>query len=593
MEKMIRTVNCGSLNAGDEGKRVVLNGWVHRSRDHGGIRFINLRDRYGITQVVVDEDALQELKDQAETLKFEYCIALEGLVRRRPETMVNRDMTTGEIEVVAQKIQVLSRCDTLPFMIDHESDSSEAHRLRYRYLDMRSGGMQERMILRSRVSRAVRDYLYDQNFLEVETPTLIKSTPEGARDFLVPSRLHGGHFFALPQSPQLFKQALMMGGLDRYFQLARCYRDEDPRGDRQLEFTQIDLEMAFVSKEEVFALVEGMMKAVVQEARGIDLPTPFKRVTYEEAMDRYGSDKPDTRFDLCLQDFSPFVGNSDFGVFKSVLEGGGAVKALVVPGVGKDYSRKKITDLEETAKTHGAEGMAWMRFTAEGLEGGVAKFFVSQRDRIAEGLGAEEGDLLLLVAAGWKTACTALGAVRAKLGQELKLAHEDALEFLWVIDFPLFEYNEEEKRWEAAHHMFSRPQESSLSILESDPAAVKGELYDLVLNGYELASGSIRIHDPALQQRIFDIVGFSRELAEESFGFLLEALRYGPPPHGGIAAGLDRLVMILARQKTLREVISFPKTTAGTSPLDRSPSRVDEGQLEELSLKILSPPREA
>ncbi len=592
MEKMKRTVTCGELTAKNDGQTVILNGWVHRNRDHGGIHFINLRDRYGETQIVVDEDAPAELRQIAGNLKFEYCVAIEGIVRLRPESMINPDMTTGEIEVSVNGISILNTCKTLPFMIEEETDSNETARLKYRYLDLRSKGMQDRIILRNKVTYAAREFLQKSDFLEIETPTLIKSTPEGARDFLVPSRLHAGKFFALPQSPQLYKQLLMVSGFDKYFQIARCYRDEDARGDRQLEFTQIDLEMSFVSREEVFAITEGMMKHIFSEALGVTLPAQFERLSYDDAMNLYGSDKPDLRFDMKFQDFAPFVPGSDFSVFKTVLETGGTVKALVVPGAAADYSRKKITELEETAKTYGAKGLAWMKVTEEGLDGGVSKFYANQTEEICSGLGAKPGDLILLMGASWKIACTSLGAVRSRLGKDLDLIDQSQFKFVWIIDFPLFEWNEEQSVWEPAHHMFSMPQEQYLETMEQDPGPVKGDLYDLVLNGYELASGSIRVHDPELQQRIFNVVGFPKEDAEERFGFLLESFRYGAPPHGGMAAGLDRLVMIMAGKESIKEVIPFPKNSAGMSPMDDSPARVDEIQLKDLHLDVVLPETE-
>ena len=592
MEQMKRTVSCGDLTAQHDGQTVILNGWVHRNRDHGGIHFINLRDRYGETQIVVDEDAPDALRKKAASLKFEYCIAVEGIVRLRPESMVNPDMATGEIEVSVKEISILNSCLTLPFMIEEETDSNETARLKYRYLDLRSKGMQDRIILRSKVTYAAREFLQKSSFLEIETPTLIKSTPEGARDFLVPSRLHAGKFFALPQSPQLYKQLLMVSGFDKYFQVARCYRDEDARGDRQLEFTQIDLEMSFVSREDVLKVTEGMMKHIFKETLGIELPAEFERLSYDDAMNLYGSDKPDLRFGMAFQDFSPYVPGSDFGVFKSVLESGGAVKAMVVPGAAADYSRKKITELEDTAKTYGAKGLAWMKVTSDGLDGGISKFYIDQAADICSGLNASDGDLILLMGAGWKTACTSLGAVRSRLGKDLKLIDESQFKFAWIVDFPLFEWNDEEKTWEPAHHMFSIPQEQYLETMEQDPGPVKGDLYDLVLNGYELASGSIRVHDPELQQRIFNVVGFPKEIAEEQFGYLLEALHYGAPPHGGLAAGLDRLVMIMAGKESIKEVIPFPKNSAGMSPMDESPARVDEKQLEDLHLQVVMPETE-
>ena len=586
MEQFKRTVTCGQLTADDEGRTVTLNGWVHRNRDHGGVHFVNLRDRYGITQVVIDEDAPAELQQRAEELKFEFVIAVEGTVRKRPAEMVNAEMPTGEIEIAAGAIHILTRSETLPFMVDERSDAREDLRLKHRYLDLRSFAMQRKIKLRHDVSFRVREFLHAQNFYEIETPTMIRSTPEGARDFLVPSRINPGTFYALPQSPQLYKQILMVSGFDRYFQIAHCFRDEDARGDRQPEHTQIDMEMSFVGQEEIFSLVEGMFSHVFHHTMGQSLETPFERLPYDEAMNRFGSDKPDLRFDLELQDFAAFVPDSEFKVFKSVLASGGAVKALVVPN-SAEYSRKQIADLEEVAKTYGAKGLAWTKVTADGLDGGIGKFFSAQQDGIRETLGAVEGDLLLFVADSWKVACTALGAVRNRLGKDQELFDPSTFRFAWIVDFPLFEWDEEHEKWEASHHMFTMPQEQYLDSMESDPGAVKGALYDLVCSGVELASGSIRIHDPEIQKRIFSIVGFPEEEAQRRFGFLLEAFKYGAPPHGGIAPGLDRLVMLMAGESTIREVIAFPKNTVGYSPLDDSPSAVDPAQLAELGLKIV------
>ncbi len=591
MESMKRTATCGELTSKAVGSRVTLNGWVHRHRDHGEIIFINLRDRYGITQVVVDDDAPAALKDVARDVKFEYCLAVEGTVRGRPASMVNPDMVTGEIELKAERIQVLSRCDVLPFMVDERSEAKEDLRLRYRYLDLRSFSMQRNIRLRHEVTYRVREYLHERGFYEIETPTFIKSTPEGARDFLVPARLHPGKFYALPQSPQLYKQILMVSGFDRYFQVARCYRDEDARGDRQIEHTQIDIEMSFVSKDDVFQVVEGFLSHVFRTTLNAELETPFQRLPYDEAMNRYGSDKPDLRFGLELQDFSQFVPKSDFQVFKSVLDSGGTVRALVVPECA-EFSRKTIGELEDVAKTYGAKGLAWTKVTSQGLEGGVGRFFAEQAEDIRATLGAEIGDLILAVADDWKVACTALGAVRGRLGGDLGLFDPEEFRFCWIVDFPLFEWNDEEHRWEAAHHMFTMPQEQYLDSLETDPGSVKGDLYDLVCNGVELASGSIRIHDPDLQRRIFQIVGMSAEEAERRFGFLLSAFRFGAPPHGGIAPGLDRLVMLMARENTIREVIPFPKNTVGASPMDDCPSAVAEDQIEDLHIRLIPPESE-
>jgi aspartyl-tRNA synthetase len=583
-----RTVTCGQLDASWAEKKVTLNGWVHRNRDHGGIHFLNIRDHYGMTQVVIDEDADEILKDETEALKMEFCIAVEGTVRLRPDSMINKDMKTGSIEVKAEKVTILNSSETLPFMIDEESEANENLRLKYRYLDLRSLGMQKRIKLRADLAFAVREFFDGKGFLEIETPSLIKSTPEGARDFLVPSRLHEGKFFALPQSPQLYKQILMVSGFDKYFQIARCYRDEDARGDRQLEFTQIDVEMSFVSPDDIFKMTEAMYSHIFKKLMNIELPVTFERITYHDAMNIYGSDKPDLRFRLPFQDFTPYIDAGEFSVFKSVIsETSGAVKAMVVPGVAADYSRKRISELEEEAKKFGAKGLAWMKVSADGFDGGISKFYQNTAAEIKKGLGAKEGDLILLMGAEWKTACTSLGAVRSKLGKDLSLINENEYKFCWIIDFPLFEYNDEEKCWEPAHHMFSMPQERFLDTMETNPGEVLGDLYDLVLNGYELASGSIRVHKPDLQQRIFNIVGFPKELAEERFGFLLESFKYGAPPHGGIASGLDRLAMIMAGKQSIREVIPFPKNNVGLSPMDESPAFVDEEQIKDLHLQIV------
>lgn len=587
MEEMKRTGTCGQYTQQDIGKAVTLNGWVHRNRDHGGIHFIDLRDRYGVTQIVVDQDAGEQLKAIASELKFEYCVAVDGLVRPRPREMINHDLPTGDIEVQAMKIAVLSKCAVLPFMIDEKSDAREELRLEYRYLDLRSFSMQEKIRLRHRVVIALREYLDKKEFYEIETPTLIRSTPEGARDFLVPSRLHPGKFYALPQSPQIFKQILMVSGFDRYFQIAHCFRDEDARGDRQLEHTQIDIEMSFVSKEDVFDVVEGMYHHIFADTLGFDLAVPFPRLTYDEAMNRYGSDKPDLRYGMELKDFNEFVPESDFKIFKSVLDSGGSVRALVAQGCGS-YSRKMIEALEEAAKIYGAKGLAWMKVTEGGLDGGIAKFFTSQQRTILPYLDAHAGDLILVVADTWKVCCTSLGAVRSKLAHDLELDTE-GFRFCWIVDFPLFDWNEDEGKWDPAHHMFTMPQGQYLDVMESDPGAVKGDLYDLVCNGLELASGSIRIHDPDLQKRVFTILGISEEEAERRFGFLLKAFLYGPPPHGGIAPGLDRLLMIMTGESSIKEVIAFPKNTMGISPMDDSPSTVDGLQLKELYLEPISP----
>jgi len=612
---MKRTTTCGALKKADAGKTVTLNGWVHHNRNHGGISFISLRDRYGTTQVVVDSESPAELAPVAADLKNEYCIAVEGVVRARPDSMVNPAMATGEIEVVAKKLVVLTKCEVLPFQIEDESDAKEELRLKYRYLDLRSGGMQKRIKLRSEVTFAVREWMTDQGFYEIETPTFIKSTPEGARDYLVPSRLYPGKFYALPQSPQLYKQILMVSGFDKYFQIARCYRDEDARGDRQPEFTQIDIEMSFVSRDDILSLIEGLMGHVFKKTMNVALPATFRRIAYDDALELYGSDKPDLRFGMEMQDFGPYVEKSTFQAFKDALAAGeaekaekakigvtiqgGGVKALVVPGKA-DYSRKQIEELEAAAKIYKAKGMAWMKVTAgpDGkgaptLEGGASKFFADNAAEIISGLGAKVGDLILLVAdAKRRIANIALGAVRSKLGKDLGFCDPARFEFAWIVDFPMFEYNEEEQKWDTAHHMFTWPQEKYHATMETDPGSVKGDLYDLVLNGFELASGSIRIHDPVLQNRVFNLVGFDPAEAEQRFGFLTTAFKYGAPPHGGIAPGLDRLVMLMAGETSIKEVIAFPKNSFAVSPMDEAPSDVDQKQLDELHLSIRYPEKQ-
>jgi len=598
MEQMKRTIDCGSLRKSDAGRSVVLNGWVNRKRDHGGIFFINMRDRYGITQVTVDTTACLgndggEKAEICAELRNEFCIAVEGTVRARPDEMINPAMATGEIEVAASKIAILNRCEVLPFQVDEESSAGEDLRLRYRYLDLRSAAMQERMRLRNEVTFAIREWMIGKGFYEIETPTFIRSTPEGARDFLVPSRLYPGKFYALPQSPQIYKQLLMVSGFDKYFQIARCYRDEDARGDRQPEFTQLDIEMSFVDRNDVLGLVEGLYCYVFRKTLNVDLPPHFRRLTFDESMETYGTDKPDLRFEMPLCDFAPFVEAGNFQAFKDALSAQtGGVKALVVKGRA-DYSRKQIEELEAHAKIYKARGMAWMKVLGDAsLEGGVSKFFGGNSAQIIGGLGASAGDLILIVADSKRqVANTALGAVRAKLGRDLGFCDPARFEFAWIIDFPMFEFNEDENRWEASHHLFSMPQEKYHATLESDPGAVKGDLYDLVLNGCELASGSIRVHDPELQKRIFSVVGFDPDEAEKRFGFLTGAFKYGAPPHGGIAPGLDRLVMLMAGQTSIKEVIAFPKNSFAVSPMDDCPGEVDQKQLDELCLSVRRPPK--
>lgn len=605
MENAKRTVTCGELRKGDVGKKVVLNGWVSRTRDLGGIVFIRLRDRYGITQVMVGDGASDEVKRIAASLKSEYCIAVAGVVAARAEKDINPDMATGEIEVEASDIEIFTTSQELPFSIEEvrQKDGTvvlpnEDLRLKYRYLDLRREPMKNHIVLRSQVTFAVREYLTERGFLEIETPTFIKSTPEGARDYLVPSRVHPGKFYSLPQSPQLYKQLLMVSGFDKYFQIARCYRDEDARGDRQPEFTQIDMEMSFTDRDEVLATTEGMLGHVFRKTLGYELPATFDRIAWEDAFDLYGSDKPDLRFDLKMQDAAFMADLSDFGAFKAGAANAdksierhrrSGLKALVVKNVADTYSRKMIESLESVAKINHAKGLAWMKVGADGtFEGGISKFFAGKEGDICVRLGAEKNDLLLFVSdEKWQVACVALGAVRKQLGKDLRLHNPaDQFHFAWIIDFPYFAWNEDDQHWETEHHMFTLPQKKYWDTLESDPGSVKGDLYDLVLNGYELASGSMRINDPALQQRIFKIVGYSAERAEKAFGFLVQAFKFGAPPHGGIAPGLDRLVMLMCHEESIHEVIAFPKNNLAASPMDECPAPVDDQQLNDLHIVV-------
>ena len=604
MESSKRTVTCGDLRKSDVGKKVVLNGWVSRSRNLGGLIFISLRDRYGITQIMVGEKANDEVKKIAASLKSEYCIAVSGVVAARSEKDINTEMPTGEVEVEADDIEIFTTSQELPFSIEEvrQKDGTvvipnEDLRLKYRYLDLRRDPMQKNIILRSQVTFATREFLTQNGFLEIETPTFIKSTPEGARDYLVPSRVHPGKFYSLPQSPQLYKQLLMVSGFDKYFQIARCYRDEDARGDRQPEFTQIDMEMSFTNREEVLTTTEQMMQYIFKKTLGYELPAKFDRLSWDDAFDLYGSDKPDLRFDLKIQDASFMAGLSDFNAFKAGAANSSreierhkrsGLKALVVKNAADKYSRKMIEALEEVAKINHAKGLAWMKVDAEGkFEGGISKFFAGKENEICSKLNAEKNDLLLFVSdEKWQTACVALGAVRKQLGKDLNLYNpKDEFHFAWIIDFPYFAWNEDENKWETEHHMFTLPQKKYWDTLESDPGSVKGDLYDLVLNGYELASGSMRINDPALQQRIFKIVGYSQERAEKAFGFLVQAFKFGAPPHGGIAPGLDRLIMLMRHEESIHEVIAFPKNNLAVSPMDNCPSEVEQNQLDDLHIQ--------
>ncbi|MCM3281190.1 aspartate--tRNA ligase [Exiguobacterium sp. MER 193] len=567
------------------GQEVQLKGWVQKRRDLGGLIFIDLRDRTGIVQVVVrpENEAVHQL---AETIRSEFVLDVKGKVLERENK--NPNMPTGNIEVIASEINILNAAKMTPIPIGDEAENvSEDLRLKYRYLDLRRPALQETFRLRSKTSNTIRNFLTEQEFLEVETPILTKSTPEGARDYLVPSRVHGGEFYALPQSPQLFKQLLMVAGFDRYFQIARCFRDEDLRADRQPEFTQVDIETSFMDIEDLMAMMESMMGQVMESTLGrTDTPAKFERMTHAEAMRRFGSDKPDTRFGLELIDVADAVKGAGFKVFDAALESNGQVKAINVKGEADNFSRKDIDKLQEFTAVYGAKGLAWLKVTAEGLNGPIAKFFdETYAQKLIEATNAEAGDLLLFVASKPTVVADSLGALRVKLGHELGLIDESKFNFLWVTDFPLVTFEEEDGRFYANHHPFTMPNREDLHLLETDPASVRAVAYDLVLNGYELGGGSQRIYERDIQERMFKLLGFTQEEAVEQFGFLLEAFEYGTPPHAGIALGLDRLVMILAGRSNLRDTIAFPKTASASDLLTQAPSPVADAQLEELSIR--------
>jgi aspartyl-tRNA synthetase len=564
-----------------------LAGWVASRRDHGGVMFIDLRDRYGLTQIVFDSEQHPLVHQLADRLRNEYVVSVKGVVTSRPEGSANPHIPTGAVELRVTELVILNEAKPLPFAPDDTVTTSEALRLKHRYLDLRRPKMQELLQLRSQVSHLVRQYLHDNQFLEVETPILTKSTPEGARDYLVPSRVNPGEFFALPQSPQLFKQILMIGGTDRYFQIARCFRDEDLRLDRQPEFTQIDVEMSFVDQEDIMQLIEHMVRLVFKETRNIDLPIPMPRLSFEEAMRRYGTDKPDLRFDLQLQDLSHFAETCDFKVFRTAVESGGMVKALVIPG-GITFTRNRIDNLIDTAKEFGAKGLAWIKINAEGsLDSSISKFFDSQF--LHEALpSAHPGDLIIFVADQLPIVHQVLGRLRVLLGEELQLIDRNRWEPLWVLDFPMFEFDVAAKRYVALHHPFTAPHTQDMPLLETDPLQVRTQAYDLVLNGFELGGGSIRIHSPQVQSKVFDLLNISKTEAREKFGFLLDALESGAPPHGGIALGLDRLVMLLGKTESIREVIPFPKTQKAQCLMTEAPSPVTPEQLQELSIRTIA-----
>ncbi|PFG05579.1 aspartate--tRNA ligase [Bacillus sp. es.034] len=582
-----RTAYCGDITETHIGEKITIKGWVQKRRDLGGLIFIDLRDREGIVQVVFNPDLSEEALSLAEKIRNEYVLSITGTVVARGEGTVNPNLKTGKVEIHAEEVEIINEAKTPPFMIDDQMEVSEDVRLKYRYVDLRRPAMMETFKMRHNVTTSFRSFLNDNGFLDVETPILTKSTPEGARDYLVPSRVHKGEFYALPQSPQIFKQLLMVSGFDRYYQIARCFRDEDLRADRQPEFTQIDMEMSFMDKEQIISLVEDMMKKLMNDVKGVNVTLPIPRMTYDDAMSRYGSDKPDTRFGMELIDVSEIVKDSGFKVFAGAVANGGQVKLINVKGGASQYSRKDIDGLTEFVSRYGAKGLAWLKVEEEGLKGPISKF-VTEDDAsaISTSANAEAGDLLLFVADKKSVVADALGALRLKLGKDLKLIDETVFNFLWVTDWPLLEFDEGENRYYAAHHPFTMPVKEDLELFETDPASVRAEAYDLVLNGYELGGGSLRIYERDIQEKMFKVLGFSKEEAEAQFGFLLEAFEYGTPPHGGIALGLDRLVMLLAGRTNLRDTIAFPKTASASCVLTDAPGGVSEAQLKELSLSL-------
>ncbi|ELN1761225.1 aspartate--tRNA ligase [Staphylococcus pseudintermedius] len=583
-----RTTYCGSVTEELLEQEVTLKGWVHNRRDLGGLIFVDVRDREGYVQVVFNPAFSKEALEVAERIRSEYVVEITGTVTKRDDETINPKIKTGQVEVQAKSIEIINQSETPPFSINEENLNVDKNiRLKYRYLDLRREKLAQTFKMRHQITRSIRQFLDGDGFYDVETPVLTKSTPEGARDYLVPSRVHDGEFYALPQSPQLFKQLLMISGFDKYYQIVKCFRDEDLRADRQPEFTQIDIEMSFVEQEDVMQLGEAMVKNVLADVKGIEMTDAFPRMTYTEAMSRYGTDKPDTRFGMELLDVSELGQIMDFKVFKGAVESGGQVKALVVENAAADYTRKDIDGLTEFVNIYGAKGLAWVKVVEDGLNGPIARFFEDAHVTKLQALtGAKAGDLVLFVADSKDVVAQSLGALRNKLGKERGLIDPEQYNFLWVTDWPLLEYDEEARRYVAAHHPFTSPKVEDIDLLETAPEQAQAQAYDLVLNGFELGGGSIRIHDGELQQRMFKALGFSDEAAQEQFGFLLDAFKYGAPPHGGIALGLDRFVMILSGRTNLRDTIAFPKTASATDLMTDAPSPVSERQLDELSLRI-------
>ena len=583
-----RTTYCGLVTEEFLNEKVTLKGWVHNRRDLGGLIFVDLRDREGIVQIVFNPDFSEEALQVAETVRSEYVVEVQGVVTKRDAETINPKIKTGQVEVQVSNIEIINKSETPPFSINVENVIVDENiRLKYRYLDLRRQELAQTFKMRHQTTRSIRQYLDNNGFFDIETPVLTKSTPEGARDYLVPSRVHEGEFYALPQSPQLFKQLLMISGFDKYYQIVKCFRDEDLRADRQPEFTQVDIEMSFVDQEDIIAMGEDMLRKVVKDVKGIDVSGPFPRMTYAEAMDRYGSDKPDTRFGMELINVSQLGKEMNFKVFKDTVENNGEIKAIVAKDAADKYTRKDMDALTEFVNIYGAKGLAWVKVVDDGLSGPIARFFEDANvETLKQLTEAKPGDLVMFVADKPNVVAQSLGALRIKLAKELGLIDESKLNFLWVTDWPLLEYDEDAKRYVAAHHPFTSPKREDIEKLDTEPENVQANAYDIVLNGYELGGGSIRIHDGELQQKMFEVLGFTNEQAQEQFGFLLDAFKYGAPPHGGIALGLDRLVMLLTNRTNLRDTIAFPKTASATCLLTDAPGEVSDKQLQELSLRI-------
>lgn len=586
ISKIKRTHDCASLKKTDIGQKTVLFGWVNTRRDHGGLIFVDLRDRAGITQIVFSPEVAKEVHEQASVLRSEFCIGIQGEVRARPEGMTNAKLSTGEIEVYVTALEIFNASKTPPFAIEDDIDVNEDTRLKYRYLDLRRNVLKNNFILRSQVSQTVRNYLSDNGFLEIETPFLTKSTPEGARDYLVPSRVHPGHFYALPQSPQLFKQLLMVSGFEKYYQIVRCFRDEDLRADRQPEFTQIDIEMSFIEREDIIGMMEGLVKSVWKTALNVDVSLPFTRLSYDDCIERYGIDAPDTRFGLELKTVTPIFTNSQFKVFGEIAKTGGLIKAIVIPGKS-DFTRKEIDDFTSFVGIYGAKGLAYIKILENEWQSPITKFLSEdEKKNLQSQLNLKVGDIVFFGAGKPKVVNDALGNLREKIAAHLKMVDDKQFNFVWVVDFPMFDWDEEEKRAVAVHHPFTAPKADEAHLLETEPLKVHANAYDLVLNGNEIGGGSIRMHSSQIQSKVFSLLGINETEAKEKFGFLLDALQFGAPPHGGIAFGLDRLIMLLTGSQSIRDVIAFPKTQKATDPMTEAPSVVSPKQLLELGIGI-------